>query len=85
MEAYFSSGRAIDVILMLLVAEAVAVAWWLRGRGRYAGYVLALLPGLCLFLALRAALTGAGWIWVALWITLSLPAHVIDLAARVRR
>lgn len=85
MDAYIESGQAIDVILLLLAGEAALVAWWLRDQRRYAGYILALLPGLCLFLALRAALTEAGWAWVALWVTLSLPAHLIDLAARIRR
>jgi hypothetical protein len=37
-----------------------------------------------LLFALRAALTGAGWIWVCLWITLSLPAHLADLWRRLR-
>jgi len=44
--------------------------------------VLALLPGALLLIALRAALTGAGWAWVALFVTLSLPAHLADMRRR---
>lgn len=85
MESYFASGRAIDVVLLLLAAEAILVALLLRDRRRYMTYVLALLPGLCLFLALRAALAGAAWQWIALWITASLPVHLMDLTARLKR
>jgi hypothetical protein len=35
-----------------------------------------------LLLALRAALTGAGAIWVAAFLTASFPIHLIDLARR---
>jgi hypothetical protein len=33
-------------------------------------------------LALRAALTGANWMMIALWLALSLPAHLADLWRR---
>jgi hypothetical protein len=33
-------------------------------------------------LALRAALTDAGWQWVAIWLTVSLPLHLADLRHR---
>jgi hypothetical protein len=41
-----------------------------------------LLPGILLLLALREALTGANWVWVALWLTVSLPAHLADFWRR---
>jgi hypothetical protein len=36
-------------------------------------------------LALRAALTGQAWWWVALWLSLALPAHLAWLALAWRR
>ena len=65
------------------------VAEWLiltrlRGwRGGEAG--LRLLPGALMLLALRAALTGAGWPWIALALAASFPAHLADIARRPRR
>jgi hypothetical protein len=46
------------------------------------GPLLALAPGACLVLAVRAAMTGAGWMWIALWLLASLPFHLADLARR---
>ena len=85
MDGFFRSGHAIDLVLLFLSAEALLLGIRLRGSPRRAPVLLALLPGACLFFALRAALTGAAWQWVMLWIVLSLPAHLADLADRIRR
>ena len=42
----------------------------------------AVLPGALIVLALRGALTGADWPWIALPLALAFPAHLADLAAR---
>ena len=44
--------------------------------------VLAFAPGACLLLALRAALTGAGWPWIAAALAASFPFHIADLIRR---
>ena len=44
--------------------------------------VLAFLPGALILLAVRAALTGAGWPWVAAALAASFPAHLLDLRRR---
>ena len=63
---------------MVLLAEA---AWLIRVRNWPARAALPrLLPGALMMLALRAALTGAGWPWIALALALSYPAHLADLA-----
>jgi len=85
MEGFVRSGLAVDLVLLFLLAEAVLLWGKLRGSGQFAAIALGLLPGLCLFLALRAALTGASWQWVLWWVALSLPAHLADLAARIER
>ena len=85
MEGFVRSGMAVDLVLLFLLGEAILLWWKLRGTGQFAPIALALLPGACLFLALRAALTGAPWQWVLWWVALSLPAHLADLSARIER
>lgn len=58
----------------------VAVMGWDKRLALYR-----LLPGALMILALRGALTGAEWQWIALPLLLSLPAHLVDLAATQRR
>ena len=79
----FVSGHAADLILAVLLAEAV----WLRvGRRWDRRAVLGLLgPAALIVLGLRAALTGADWWWIALPLGLSLPLHLMDLRFRLKR
>ena len=83
MSELFASGRIVDLILGLVAVEALALVALGRRRG-IAGLdvAAALLPGVALMLALRAALTGAWWAWVAAWLAASLVAHLADLARR---
>ena len=88
MEALFGHGRIVDLILVLMVVEAIVLVAWRRRRG--AGIapfdlVVSLLAGAFLLLALRAALTGAAWPTIALWLAAALVAHIADLARRWRR
>ena len=81
--ALFASGHAVDLVLAVMAVEGI---WLVASRGRRAGDVLfMLLPGALMLMALRAALTGSAWWWVALWLTLSLPAHLEDVRRRGRR
>jgi hypothetical protein len=77
----FASGHAADLILAVLLAEAI----WLRcARGWGWGAMAGLLgPAALIVLGLRAALTGAEWWWIALPLAASLPLHLIDLRARL--
>lgn len=77
---FFSSGRAVDMALAVLFVEALALIFWRRRP--LANVMTTVIPGACLLMAVRAALTGAGMIWVALWLALSLPAHLADLWRR---
>ncbi|MBA4228878.1 MAG: hypothetical protein C0456_19965 [Hyphomonas sp.] len=81
--AFFASGHAADLILGVLLVEAV----WLRaGRGWSWSRVLGLIgPAALIVLGLRAALTGAQWWWVALPLAASLPLHLMDLRSRLDR
>jgi hypothetical protein len=77
----------LHVAMAVTLAEAVGLAlWhWRTGRGLAPAELWPnLLSGLALMAALRAALTGAGWHWVALGLALSGLAHAVDLRRRWR-
>ncbi|MFC6389785.1 hypothetical protein [Methylorubrum zatmanii] len=83
----FASGRIVDAILVLVLIETLALLGW---RARFGGagtaaLLCTLASGAALMLSLRAALTGADWSVVALWLTVSLVAHLGDLVLRFRR
>jgi hypothetical protein len=77
--AFFASGHAADLILIVLAAEFV---WLVARRGRAIDVALALGPAVLIVLALRGALTGAGWPLIALPLVLSFPVHIADLKRR---
>jgi hypothetical protein len=84
----FASGRIIDLILLMVAAEAVLIAWLHRRTQRrptLADIGPTLVSGALLLLTIRAALTGSWWGWIALILTLALVSHLIDLALRWRR
>lgn len=76
--AHLASARAIDLVLLLLVAEAV----WLARRRPAPAVVRALLPGALLVLALRACAAGWPWRAIALALAAALPANPAGPAAR---
>ena len=85
LENLFASGRAVDLILLFMGAEFAFLCW--RGRSRHQpGAILdrpvrpgaRRLPGL----GCSGRMTGAGWVWIALWLAASLPFHLADLARR---
>ncbi len=83
MQGFFASGRAVDLVLLVLAAEWAWLTWRPHAqRHRALDRTLALLPGACLLLALRASLTGAPWPWVAAALAASSPFHLADVARR---
>jgi hypothetical protein len=81
MAALFETGRIIDLVLLLVAVEAVALRVW---RGRAARPLLVgLLPGVALMLAVRAALADAAWPWVATALVAALALHLLDLRGRI--
>lgn len=76
----FASGHAVDIVLAVIAMEGI----WLvtRGGWRPADALLRLGPGALMLAALRAALTGNDWRWVAVPLLLSFPVHLADLARR---
>jgi hypothetical protein len=85
MDDFFSSGGIVDLILAIVAIEVAALAVYFRRTGRGVApieLVSNLLSGVCLLLALRAALLGASWVWVALPLIASFLAHLADLRRR---
>ena len=88
MAELFSSGRIIDVILVLMLIQGLALVWLYRRRGGSltpTDYLFNVLPGAFLMLALRAALVDASWTWVAICLTGSLVTHWLELWRRIGR
>jgi len=85
MTDFFASPRLADLILAVLALEAVVLVVRHARTGRRPSLAEAgpfLLSGACLVLALRAALAGAAWPWVAAGLVGALVAHLWDLWGR---
>jgi hypothetical protein len=79
MEQFFTSGHAVDVVLLVLAIEAI----WLRSREQnWADILPALFPAFLMMLALRAALTGMAWPFISLPLALAFPVHLYDMRRR---
>ena len=82
---FFASGHVANLILVVMLIEGLALTIIAkkskRGTGgmRTSRIIMSLAAGAALVLALRAALTGAGWQWMALALTAAFIVHLIDL------
>ena len=88
LQELITSGRIVDLMIVFIVLEIIAVLAWRRLKGGAIPAVPLLVnigAGGSLMLALRAELTGAGWQSVALFLLLALMFHVSDLALRWQR
>ena len=83
MAALFASGRAADLVLLVMVVEAVSLAC--LSRLKPMAIVAATLPGAFIVGALHAALVSASWPWIAVPLMLAWPAHVWDVQLRIAR
>lgn len=84
----FASGLVIDVILAVMVLEALALFIYRQrtGKGPTVAETLAnLASGACIMLAVRSALTGDVWQITAAWLMAAFASHLADLAIRFRR
>jgi hypothetical protein len=83
----FATGRIVDLILALMVLEAAGLTVYRRASGRgipVPDLLCTLLAGVGLLLALREALVGSSWAWIALWLCIALLAHLADIGRRWR-
>lgn len=88
MDALFASGRAADLVLAVLLLEAAFLTW--RHARSGAGppprvFAPMIGAGILLVLALRCALTGAPWPWIALLLSAGGLVHLLDLRQRWKR
>lgn len=77
--------QVVDLALAITLLEGVALAayCWRTGAGvPLRGFIVNLGSGLCLMLALRSALAGAGGGWVVALLLAAGLAHVADLWLR---
>ncbi len=81
MVAALTSPHLIDLILLFTAVEALVLG---HNSHHRVAIGLMLLPGICLLLALRAALAGVAWPWTPAALTLALIAHLLDLRQRWR-
>ncbi|WP_460449686.1 hypothetical protein [Alsobacter sp. SYSU BS001988] len=89
MAELFQTGAIANLVLLVLAAEALAVLWFPRrlvsppSLRPFAVSVAAnLAAGAFLALALRSALRGEEWPFVAVWLCAAFIAHAADMAAR---
>ena len=83
----FTGAWLIDAIIAITLLEAVALTLHhrLTGKGVAPGdFIVNLLSGLCLMLALRGALGDAGSVWVLVPLALAGLTHAFDLSRRWR-
>jgi len=88
MRDLFLSGRIIDLILGLIVFEAVCLLTWRREREPYAArlpLLISLVPGIFLLIAVRAAIVAAWWGWIAIALAAAGLTHAADLLLRLRK
>ncbi len=82
MQWLFASGHAAEIVLAVI---AIEMGWLVMAGGwRVADAALRLAPGALMLLALRAALGGLEWYWIALPLLMSFPVHLADLARHQR-
>lgn len=84
----FLITRLVDVVIAVTLLECAALFFYHRStkRGLAPGdYLLNMIAGVWLMLALRSALGGAGWIWIAACLALAGLAHTADIAGRLRQ
>jgi hypothetical protein len=81
----FSSGRIVDLILCVMVLEAMMIALLPGAKLRLVDLLALLLPGAFLLLALRAALVDADWRLVALLLSVAFVSHIVDVLRRLRQ
>jgi hypothetical protein len=85
LDSLFLSGHVVDIALAFIAVEFVVLTLRATKGGRVARIttlVHALGPGVCLMMGLRCALVGAGPLWIAAWLTASLPLHIWDVMSR---
>jgi hypothetical protein len=86
--AAINSGRLFEWIVFLVILEGLLLHWLWRRHAiglPWHHIIGSFISGACLMLAVRAAVIDAPSAEIALWLALSLIAHLTDLGLRFRR
>jgi hypothetical protein len=81
-------GPLIDLVIAITAIECVVLVAWHRATGRGVApreFIVNLMSGACLMLALRALAHGAGGGWVAFFLFAAGVAHGLDIWRRWKR
>lgn len=81
-EQRFSTGQAVDAVLVVTLVQTLVFALLGKSWRARINVLYAAAPGVSLLLAVRAAVVGAPWWAVAIWLALAWPLHLLDLARR---
>jgi len=84
LEQLFSSGAIALIAAVFLIIETLVLVFVLRQHVRIFPILWNSLSGIGLLGALYAALSGAGWMTCAVFLTLGLFGHLGDLIHRLR-
>ena len=83
-----TGGGLVDAIIGITLMEAAGLLIYHHQTKRGLkprDYLLNMISGLCLMFALRCALLGSTWHFLALWLTGAGLAHVADVFLRLRQ
>ncbi len=86
--AAINSGRLFEWIVLLVILEGLLLHWLWRRHAiglPWHHIIGSFISGACLMLAVRATVIDAPSAEIALWLALSLIAHLTDLGLRFRR
>jgi multisubunit Na+/H+ antiporter MnhB subunit len=88
MQAWVVEGGLVDTIIAITLLEVAALLLYHHQTKRGLGpreYLLNVVSGLCLMLALRCALAGSAWYFISAFLMAAGFAHVTDIALRLRQ
>ena len=88
LEQWVTGGGLIDTIIGITLLETAAMLLhhYQTKRGLAPrDYLLNVVSGLCLMLALRCSLSGAAWYFMSLWLMAAGLAHVTDIGWRLQQ
>lgn len=85
-EAFFSvrfdNGQAVNAVLAVTLVQTLVFALLAKSWQARINVLFAAAPGVSLIMAVRAAVVGAPWWEIAIWLALAWPLHLLDLARR---
>ena len=88
LQAWVVGGGLIDSIIAITLLEVTILLLYHHQTKRGLmprDYLLNVLSGLCLMLALRCCLTNSAWFFIAAWLAAAGAAHVADIAMRLQQ